>query len=109
MACGSLMTPRLLKVGRSKLRQDQSATLASAKGNTVVIVTSVGDGDEKCVLDREYFDGLLRQLRSAIATLEVTADSKILSQVLSVAKTIDEDIRLGKLHSFEEAFEDEEA
>ena len=37
-------------------------------------------------------------------TLEITMDAKLYGQILKVAETVDEDTRLGKLHSFEEAF-----
>jgi hypothetical protein len=103
MSFRTLTNPSTLKVGRSELRQNQSSIFDKAKGNTVVIVTSSGEAD-KCVLDKEYFEKLVSQLKSAAETLEITCDPKLLSKILAVSKTIDEDIRLGKLHSFEEAF-----
>jgi hypothetical protein len=78
--------------------------LGKAKGNTVLVITSSGEED-KFVLDKEYYERLVGQLKAAAETLEITSDPTLLSKILAVSKTIDEDIRLGKLHSFEEAFE----
>lgn len=103
MSFRTLTNPSTLRVGRSELRQNQSSILGKAKGNTVVVITSSGEED-KFVLAREYFEKLVGQLKSAAETLEITCDPKLLSKILAVSKTIDEDIRLGKLHSFEEAF-----
>ena len=40
-------------------------------------------------------------------TLEIIKDQKLFGQILKASKTIDDDIRLGKLHSFEEAFRED--
>jgi hypothetical protein len=107
MSLRTLTNPSTLRVGRSELRQNQSSILEKAKGNAIVVVTSGGEED-KFVLDKMYFEELVSQLKSAAETLEITSDPELLSRILAVSKTIDEDIRLGKLHSFEEAFGDNE-
>jgi len=93
-----------IEVNRSQLRQNQSALLKKAKGRTVVVVTARSEDEEKCVVDRKYFELILQKLRTAIETLEITTDPKLFGQVLRAAETVDEDMRLGKLRSFEEAF-----
>ena len=95
------------QVKRSELRQHQRAVLRKVKGRRVVVITAREEGEEKLVLDKQYFDDLLEKLRSAIETLEITTDQRLFSQILGAAETVDDDIRLGKLRSFEEAFGEE--
>ena len=44
---------------------------------------------------------------SLLETLEITRDRKLLDQLLAAADTLEEDLRLGKLHSLEGAFSEE--
>jgi hypothetical protein len=96
-----------VKVNRSQLRQNQSKIFRQARGSRIVHVTGWSDEDEKYVVDKRYFDDLLQKLRAAVETLAITTDPKLFAQILRAADTIDQDARLGKLHSFEEAFGDE--
>jgi hypothetical protein len=102
------MSPQLgleeIEVNRSQLRQNQSALLKKARGRTVVVVTARSEDEEKCVVDRKYFEQILERLRTAIETLEITTDPKLFGQILRAGETVNEDMRLGKLRSFEEAF-----
>lgn len=101
----ALLHPEEVEVNRTELRQNQSAVLRRAKGRRIVVVTARGAREqEKCVVDRQYFLELLRKLRSAAETLEITADRKLFGQILKAAESVDQDARRGKLHSFEEAF-----
>lgn len=103
MTALALWEPEKIEISRSELRQQQSHVLAKASGRTVVVVKTHGR-DEKYVLDKEYFEEILQKVRGLVETLEITADQKLFNQILKAANTIDEDIRLGRLHSFEEAF-----
>ena len=106
MTLSALTQPNLVAVKRSDLRQNQRATLKRAQGRTVVLISGSGE-EEKLLLDKQYFDEILGKLRAAIETLEITSDEKLFPQIMAVARTLDEDIRLGKLKSFEEAFGEE--
>jgi len=99
--------PKTTEVNRSQLRQEQSSVLKKAVGENVVIVTATSEDDEKYIVDKRYFENILKQLRSAIETLEIAANTKLFNNLLSVADTIDEDLRLGRLYSFEEVVEDD--
>ncbi|MBZ5706873.1 MAG: hypothetical protein LAN63_16100 [Acidobacteriia bacterium] len=99
--------PETMKVNRSQLRQNQSKIFRQARGRRIVQVTGWSDEDEKYVVDKRYFDDLLKKFHATVETLEITADPKLFAQILRAAETIDQDMRLGKLHSFEEAFGDE--
>ena len=100
----NLAGPERVKVNRSQLRQNQSKIFRQARGHRIVEVTGWSEEDEKYVVDKRYFDDLLKKLRATVETLEITADPKLFAQILRAADTIDEDARLGRLHSFEEAF-----
>ena len=95
------------RVNRSRLREEQSAILKRASGHTVILVENRGQGDEKCILDKAYFDELLSQLKTAVETLQITMDVKLFKRLLKTAGTLEEDTRLGKLYSVEEVFEDD--
>jgi hypothetical protein len=106
--CALALAPEEKKVNRSELRKNQSRVLRQATGQTVVVVTSHSqDEDAKYIVDKRYWDDLLGKLKELKDTLEITADPKLFGQILRAADTVDEDIRLGKLHSFEEAFEED--
>jgi hypothetical protein len=96
-----------VKVNRSEFRQRQSDFLGKAKGQTVVEVTAWDAEDDKYVVDKRYFDDLLVRFRALRETLSIMANPKLYNQLLRAGKTIDEDVRLGRLHSFEEAFGEE--
>ena len=104
MTALALTQPHWVAVKRSELRQKQRATLKRAKGRTVVLISAGDQEEEKLVLDRQYFDELVGKLRAALATLEITMDARLFPRILAAAQTLEEDVRLGKLRSFEEAF-----
>lgn len=107
MTVSALMRPRLVKVKRSELRQNQRATLKKAKGRTIVVIAAQEKEEEKLLLDKQYFDEMVKKLRAAAETIEIMSDQKLFSQIMAAAATLDEDVRLGRLHSFEEVFGEE--
>ena len=107
MALRVLTKPETREVNRSELRQKQRATLNLARGNRVVVISANDEEDEKLLLDKKYFDELVQELRSVMETLEIATDQKLFSQIMRAAKALEKDTRLGKLHSFEEAFGEE--
>lgn len=100
----ALTKPNEIRVKRSDLRDKQKEILNKAKGHTVLIVSGNGAGEEKMVLDKKYFDEVLAKLRSAVETLEIAMDKPLFTQIMNAAQTLDDDLRLGKLHSIDEAF-----
>jgi len=101
----TLLEPERIRVNRSALRQSQNATLAKARGRSVIAVTARGR-DEKYVLDKNYFDELLARLSALQETLEIAADTRLLRRLTRASKTIPRDLRAGRLYSLEEAFGD---
>ena len=104
MSVKALTRPERKTVNRSELRQKQSATLRMARGNQVVVISANHEEDEKLLLDKKYFDEIVQRLRALIETLEITSDQKLFKQILGAAESLEEDTRLGRLHSFEEVF-----
>jgi phage protein U len=104
MSATALIHAEMLEVNRSDLRQNQSRWLKKARGKRVLLVKSNDKEDEKIVLDKQYFDELRGKLESLVETLEIAMDRKLFNQILAAADTLDQDLRLGKLHSLEDAF-----
>jgi hypothetical protein len=98
---------KVLEVRRSDLRQYQSKWLKKARGQHVLLIKSNDADDEKIVLDKQYFDEIHAKLQSLVETLEIAMDRKLFNQILAAADTLEEDLRLGKLHSLEDAFAEE--
>ena len=109
MPVGASVRLEKITVKRSELRQNQSKLLGKAKGRTVLVINSPTGGDEnrKYVLDQAYFDDLLKRYSSLMETLEITVDRKLFNQIMAVADSLEQDLRVGRLHSFEEAFGEE--
>ncbi len=104
MLASAILEPSTRRVNRTKLRQKQSAVLKKASGRTVVVVANRGEHDEKCILDKNYFDELLREIKAARETLEIALDTDLFGRLRKAAGTLEEDTRLGRLHPFEEVF-----
>jgi hypothetical protein len=104
MSATALTQPERKIVNRSELRQKQSATLRMARGNQVVVISATHEEDEKLLMDKKYFDDIVQKLRAVVETLDIMSNQKLFKQIVGVAATLEEDTRLGRLHSFEEAF-----
>ncbi len=107
MTAPVLSNANMLEVNRSDLRQHQSRWLKKARGQHVLLIKSNDPEEEKVVLDRQYFDEIRKKLESLVETLEIAMDRKMFNQILAAADTLEEDLRLGKLHSLEDAFAEE--
>lgn len=107
MSAMALTRPERKIVNRTELRQKQSATLRMARGNQVVLISATHEEDEKLLMDKKYFDDIVEKLRAVVETLDIMSDQKLFKQIVGVAATLEEDTRLGRLHSFEEAFGEE--
>jgi hypothetical protein len=98
-----LSNARILEVNRSDLRQHQSKWLKKARGKNILLVKSNDAEEEKIVLDRQYFEAIRKRLEGLVETLEIAMDQRLFNQILVAADTLEDDLRLGKLHSLEDA------
>jgi flagellar hook-associated protein FlgK len=104
MTALALTHPQRIQVNRTDLRDQQSKYLREATGYRIIEVVGRADGEDRCVVDKLYFEEVLSKLKSAIETINVMKDQRLFNQILNASRTIEEDTRLGKLHSLEEAF-----
>jgi len=51
----------------------------------------------KYLVDKEFLDALVNERESILATLEILADRKLTDRLLKLSKTIDDDVRAGRL------------
>jgi len=93
-------------VSATEFRDHFKDYLKKAKGDRVVLVKNRRQ-ESKYVVDQEWFDALMRDVRSTMATLEVLADRDLTERLLNLSATVDEDLRAGRLHTMEEVFGDE--
>ena len=70
----------------------------------MLLIKSNDPEEERVVLDKQYFDEIHKKLENLVETLEIALDRKLFNQILAAADTLEEDLRLGKLHSLEDAF-----
>ena len=104
MANSALKSPKIVRVNRTHFRDNLRAMLDKAQDSTVIEISANNPDDEKLLLDKRYFDLLVNRLNAMVETLEIATDRKLFAQILRAASTLEEDTRLGKLHSFDEAF-----
>ena len=99
------MTTLNKPVNRSELRSNQSAILDKAVGENIVVVKAARkSGRDKYIVDGAWFDSLAARLESAAETIEIMTDRRLFQNIVKSMDTLDEDMRLGRLHSFEDAF-----
>ena len=84
------------KVTATDLRQNLRVHLKAAKANTVVLVENRRQ-PAKYLVDKEFLDSLMKERESILATLEILADRELADRLLKVSKSIDEDVRDGRL------------
>lgn len=107
MTALALMHPKTVRINRTELRENLRANLDQAQDCTIIEISAPNNADERVLLDKKYFDNIVQQLRAVIETLDIMSDQKLFNQIVGVAQTLEEDTRLGRLHSFEEAFGEE--
>lgn len=104
-ALKEILPDKTVAVNRSELRADQSSILDKAEGTHIVVVKAPrASGGEKYIVDGAYFNTVFDRLRSALETLEIMMDRRLVDSIMKSMDTLDEDMRLGRLHSFEDAF-----
>ena len=91
------------RVSTTEFRGHVKDYLKKAKGDSVVLVENRRQ-EPKYVVDKEWFDNLMCDVKSTMATLEILADRNLTERLLRLSTTIDEDLRAGKLHTMEEVF-----
>lgn len=84
------------KVKATDFRKRLKDHLKAARANTVVLVENRRQ-PSKYLVDKEFLDSLVKERDSILATLEILADRELTDRLLKLSKTIDDDVRAGRL------------
>lgn len=88
-------------ISRTEMRTNLKRTLNIAKGTTVV------DIGTHVIVSGEYFKALMKKMRSMQETMEITMDRKLYQRLIKINfDKLDEDLRLGKLASLGDTFDE---
>lgn len=91
------------KVTATDLRGKLKAFLKEAKANRVVLVENRRQ-PAKYLVDKDFLDSLLNERESILATLEILADRELTDRLLTLSKTIDDDVAAGRLFTTTDVF-----
>ena len=84
------------KVTATDLRDKLKTYLKQATANRVVLVENRRQ-PPKYLVDKDFLDSLVKERESILATLEILADRELTDRLLSLSKTIDDDVAAGRL------------
>ena len=91
------------EVSATKLRAHFRRYTREAKGKKVILIRNHRQ-ESKYLMDKEWFDKIIREHESVLATLEVLVNPELTERLLRLGKTIDDDVSAGRLHSMKEVF-----
>lgn len=91
------------KVTATDLRGKLKTYLQEATANRVVLVENRRQ-PSKYLVDKEFLDSLVNERESILATLEILADRELADRLLSLSKTIDDDVAAGRLLNTADVF-----
>jgi hypothetical protein len=92
------------KVSATDLRDRLKSCWREAKANRVVLIENRRQRP-KYLVDKDFLDSLVRERDAILATLEILADRKLTDRLLSLAKTIDQDVAKGRLLTTADVFD----
>lgn len=96
-------TMTVKEVSATRLRDHFKRYVKEAKDKKVILIRNRRQ-DAKYLIDKEWFDKIILEHESVLATLEVLANPELTDRLLRLGKTIDDDVKAGRLHSMEEVF-----
>jgi len=91
------------KVTATELRDKLKSYLKEAKANRVVLVENRRQ-TPKYLVDQEFFDSLIKERESILATLEILTDAELTKRLFALSKTIDKEVASGRLLETEDVF-----
>ena len=92
------------KVTATKLRGKLKTYLNEARANHVVLVENRRQ-PPKYLVDKGFLDSLVNERDSILATLEILADRELTDRLLTLSKTIDQDVAAGRLLTATDVFD----
>jgi len=94
---------KVKKVTATDLRDGLKNYLQDARANKVVLIENRRQSS-KYLVDKDFFDTLVNERDSIIATLEILADRDLTDRLLNLSKTIDNDFAAGRLLTTADVF-----
>jgi hypothetical protein len=91
------------KVTATDLRDKLKTYLKEATANRVVLVENRRQAP-KYLVDKEFLDSLVNERESILATLEILADRELTDRLLTLSKTIDDDVAASRLLTTTDVF-----
>jgi hypothetical protein len=91
------------KVTATDLRDKLRTYLKQAKANRVVLVENRRQ-PPKYLVDKDFLDSLVNERESILGTLEILVDRELTDRLLTLSKTIDEDVAAGRLLTTADVF-----
>lgn len=91
------------KVTATALRDKLKTYLKKATANRVVLVQNRRQ-PSKYLVDKDFLDSLVSERESILATLEILADRELTDRLLTLSKTIDNDVAAGRLLTSADVF-----
>jgi len=91
------------KVTATRLRDKLKTYWKEAAANRVVLVENRRQAP-KYLVDKDFLDSLLNERDSMIATLEILADRELTDRLLTLSKTIDDDVTARRLLTSRDVF-----
>jgi PHD/YefM family antitoxin component YafN of YafNO toxin-antitoxin module len=84
------------KVTATDLRDKLKFYLKEARANHLVLVENRRQ-PSKYLVDKEFLDSLVSERESILATLEILANRELTDRLLTLSKTIEQDVAAGRL------------
>ena len=91
------------KVTATDLRDKLKTYLKEATANRVVLVENRRQ-PPKYLVDKDFLDALVNERESVLATLEILADRELTDRLLTLSKTIEDDLAAGRLLTTADVF-----
>ncbi len=91
------------RITATDLRDSLKRHMKAARANKVLLVENRRQ-PAKYLVDKEFLDTLVRERESIAATLEIMSDRGLMDRLLSLAKTIDDDVAAGRLLTSADVF-----
>ena len=91
------------KISATDLRGKLKTYLKQATENRVVLVENRRQAS-KYLVDKDFLDSLVKERQSMLATLEILADRELTDRLLTLSKTIDDDVAGARLLTTADVF-----
>ena len=91
------------KVTTTRFRENMKRFLQTPDENHVVLIENRSQ-PSRYLVDQTYFDDLVKERNSIMATLEILADRDLTNRLLNVSTTLDADVAEGRLLTAAQVF-----